>query len=226
MNRSNDTARESDVLAALRRATSSRHERLDSGLPLSALDATLADYAHHLQLLRAWLLPLAAAWPGRDDGPRGESISPAPHLALIEADLADPALASCPAAAFAPSLAWPEEASPAYRWGAAYVVEGSQLGGAVLYKRLAAQLAPHPLRYLHGAGESGPGPRWRAFMAGLRGACRRRTRSPTPAAAPAMPSTASRRWHSTATEPPSRSGASVPRRVNGPRGAAPTYLSR
>ena len=60
MNRSNDTARESDVLAALRQATRSRHERLDSGLPLSAPDATLADYARHLQLLRAWLAPFRA----------------------------------------------------------------------------------------------------------------------------------------------------------------------
>jgi heme oxygenase len=50
----------------------------------------------------------------------------------------------------------------------AYVVEGSQLGGAVLHKRLADQLAPHPLRYLAGAGEAGPGPRWRAFMLALR----------------------------------------------------------
>lgn len=38
----------------------------------------------------------------------------------------------------------------------------------MLYKRLAGQLAPHPLRYLRGAGEAGPGPRWRAFMLALR----------------------------------------------------------
>ena len=37
-----------------------------------------------------------------------------------------------------------------------------------LYKRLAARLAPHPLRYLRGAGDAGPGPRWRAFMEALR----------------------------------------------------------
>jgi heme oxygenase len=48
-----------------------------------------------------------------------------------------------------------------------YVIEGSQLGGAVLYQRLHERLAPHPLRYLRGAPE-GPGPRWRAFMLALR----------------------------------------------------------
>jgi heme oxygenase len=47
------------------------------------------------------------------------------------------------------------------------VIEGSHLGGAVLYQRLHELLAPHPLRYLRGA-PGGPGPRWRAFMLALR----------------------------------------------------------
>jgi heme oxygenase len=169
MNRLPDTARESDVLAALRQATASRHERLDSGLPLSAPDATLADYAAHLQLLRDWLTPLQAWLDGFADGPQGASgLALAPHLALIEADLAEPSLAGYDGAIQRDTMPWPQDASAAYRWGVAYVVEGSQLGGAVLYKRLAQQLAPHPLRYLRGAGEAGPGPRWRAFMGALR----------------------------------------------------------
>jgi len=169
MNQIHDTARESDVLAALRQATAARHERLDSGLPLSAPDATLADYSAHLQLLRAWLAPLQDWLAGFDNGPQGPSGLPAaPHLALIEADLADPALAGQATPPVAAHTAWPDGASAAYRWGVAYVVEGSQLGGAVLYKRLAGQLAPHPLRYLRGAGVEGPGPRWRAFMGALR----------------------------------------------------------
>lgn len=169
MNPPLDTARESDVLTALRRATASRHERLDSGLPLSSPDATLADYAQHLQLLRAWLAPLEAWQHGFVDGPQGAAgIAAAPHLALIDADLADPSLADHQSAAPATPAPWPLDASPAYRWGVAYVVEGSQLGGAVLYKRLAGQLASHPLRYLRGAGGEGPGPRWRAFLQALR----------------------------------------------------------
>jgi heme oxygenase len=169
MNHPLDTARESDVLAALRQATATRHERLDSGLPLSSPDATLADYFHHLQLLRAWLAPLEDWQHGFADGPQGAAgIAAAPHLALIDADLAEPSLAACDRALRAAAVPWPVDASPAYRWGVAYVVEGSQLGGAVLHKRLAAQLAPHPLRYLAGAGAAGPGPRWRAFMLALR----------------------------------------------------------
>jgi heme oxygenase len=171
MNRPLDTARESDVLTALRRATATRHERLDSGLPLSAPDATLADYARHLHLLRAWLVPLDAWQHGFTDGPQGPAgFAAAAHLALIEADLAEASLAAYDSAAHAAPapVAWPAHASPAYRWGVTYVVEGSQLGGTVLYKRLASQLAPHPLRYLSGAGEAGPGPRWRACMLALR----------------------------------------------------------
>ena len=169
MNRSLDTAHAPDVLAALRHATAARHERLDSALPLSAPGATLADYASHLHLLRDWLLPLQGWLSGYSDGPQGPAgLMPAAHLALIEADLADPMLAAHDGAAHPPLVSWPEGASAAYRWGVAYVVEGSQLGGAVLYKRLAGQLAPHPLRYLRGAGEEGPGPRWRAFMLALR----------------------------------------------------------
>ena len=169
MNRPLDAARESDVLTALRQATGSRHERLDSGLPLSRPDATLADYAHHLCLLRDWLTPLDAWLDAYDDGPHGPTgVARAPHLGLIEADLAEPSLASPPCGTRSHDVPWPAGASAAYRWGVAYVVEGSQLGGAVLYKRLAGQLAPHPLRYLRGSGEGGPGPRWRAFMAALR----------------------------------------------------------
>lgn len=169
MNRPHDTARESDVLAALRQGTNARHELLDSGLPLSKPDATLADYATHLQLLRAWLAPMQEWLAGFHDSPQGAAGLPAaPHLSLIEADLAEPSLAGLAAPLSTSTPAWPADASAAYRWGVAYVVEGSQLGGAVLYKRLADQLAPHPLRYLRGSGEEGPGPRWRAFMLALR----------------------------------------------------------
>ena len=172
MNRSKEPAAHSDgfaagladPLAALRAATDSRHQRLDSGLPIGAPDASLGDYARHLHMLQAWLAPLQAWLAGFRDGPRFDQ---AGRLALIDADLGEPGM---PAAAGFPAarVDWPLDASPAWRWGVCYVIEGSQLGGAVLYKRLAEQLAPHPLRYLRGAGEAGPGPRWRAFMGALR----------------------------------------------------------
>jgi len=153
-----------DVLAALRAATSERHERLDSGLPLSGPTPDLTDYARHLTLVRDWLTPLQAWLDGFSDGP--QAVLPAlERLPLIAADLAEPGMPAVRDAS--PAHAWPLDASAAYRWGVAYVIEGSQLGGAVLYRQLAERFAPHPLRYLRGVPQ-GPGPRWRDFMLALR----------------------------------------------------------
>jgi heme oxygenase len=160
-----------DPLAALRGATAQQHAILDAGLPLAQAGATLDDYRGHLLMLRAWLMPIEAWLSGFDDGPQGPA-APPPVLRsrIIDDDLALGLLVQGGALA-QPSDAWPAGASAAYRWGVCYVVEGSQLGGVVLYRRLAGQLAPHPLNYLKGSAE-GPGPRWRAFSEALRGQLR------------------------------------------------------
>jgi heme oxygenase len=163
-----EAAREPDALAALRSATSSRHQELDSGLPIGAPEASLVDYASHLGMLRAWLAPLQDWLGGFSDGPQFDPHVDLPgRLALIEQDLAEPGMPPPPVPPGAAAAAWPANASPAWRWGVSYVIEGSQLGGAVLYQRLHERLAPHPLRYLKGP-DAGPGPRWRAFMQALR----------------------------------------------------------
>lgn len=169
MNSPHDGAGDADVLAALRQATASRHAALDAGLPLSSDNATLSDYRSHLTLVHNWLAPLQHWLDSFSDGPQGpDGLAPADRLALIEADLAEESLSRLrAAAACAPPSDWPADASAAYRWGVCYVIEGSQLGGAVLYQRLCERLAPHPLRYLRGTLD-GPGPRWREFMLALR----------------------------------------------------------
>ena len=153
---------EQDVLAALRQATARRHAELDSSTPLAAGEVDLRAYHDHLRLLEQWLAPIQD-WMARfDDGPRLPAC-----LHAIREDLAHPALAGMPAPAEnAIAVAWPAQCGAAWRWGVCYVIEGSQLGGAVLYKRLADRLAPHPLDYLRGAGS--PGPRWQQFIAALR----------------------------------------------------------
>ncbi len=173
-----------DPLADLRQATASRHTVLDHAMPLAAPAPTLDDYGNHLRLLHAWLLPLRDWQAGFKDGPQDPALWQTDDaLAQIAADLraasfdahadapaATPA-ATPPARTPAPvsRWPWPPAASAAYRWGVMYVVEGSRLGGAVLYRQLAARLAPHPLHYL-GAGGAAPGPRWLRFMAALRAA--------------------------------------------------------
>lgn len=181
------TTEHQDVLAALRAATAERHAVLDAQTPLAQDAVDLAAYRAHLQLLEQWLAPIVAWLHGREADEAGHDapvcVPDLPdYLASIRADLAHPSLhlpdtadsvVSGKAGAVADGeqeqgaqQAWPAEASAAYRWGVCYVVEGSQLGGAVLYKRLAARLAPHPLAYLRGNGS--PGPHWQQFMAALR----------------------------------------------------------
>jgi heme oxygenase len=120
--------------------------------------------------LRTWLVPLHVWLAGFADGP---PFAHATRLARIDADLAEAehALSTTPAGTGTDGAAWPATASLAYRWGVHYVIEGSQLGGAVLYERLRERLAPHGLRYLKGD-DAGPGPRWRVFMQAVRASVR------------------------------------------------------
>lgn len=154
-----------DALKALRSATAERHTLLDTGLPLAGEAPTLGDYASHLRMLRTWLAPIED-WLGAGEGP-GTAMTPLRRIPLIEADLCDPAMPVASQETPQVQAPWPVNASAAYRWGVAYVAEGSQLGGAVLYQRLASRLAPHPLAYLRGEA-AGPGPRWRSFMLALK----------------------------------------------------------
>ncbi|MDE1179765.1 biliverdin-producing heme oxygenase [Paraburkholderia sp.] len=160
-----------DALAVLRNATAEQHALLHRIMPLSVDTDTIDDYLDHLGLLRAWLVPLDAWLAGFDDGPQAHPALPDAHrIALIDADFAH---ASVPAAsrrddATTPAVTrWEGARSAAYRWGISYVVEGSQLGGSVLYARLNQRLAPHPLGYLQ-AGREQAGARWSAVMKALR----------------------------------------------------------
>ena len=153
---------ELDVLTALRQATARRHAELDARTPLAAGDVDLRAYHDHLRLLERWLEPIQAWMAQFDDGPGLPD-----YLQAIRRDLAHAALGGMASQAQGMAAeAGPAQSGAAWRWGVCYVVEGSQLGGAVLYKRLAERLAPHPLDYLRGAGS--PGPRWREFIDALR----------------------------------------------------------
>ncbi len=151
---------EPDILDALRQATSPLHAQVDQCLPLARPSPSLADYRSHLRVLEAWLQRLAR-------------IEPAPpalaaHRAQLAEDLATcEALLPPDASAHAPVPAARVSRPPAFVWGVSYVLEGSRLGGRVLYRQLAERLAPHPLNYLQGAGEQ-TGAHWKAFLAQLR----------------------------------------------------------
>lgn len=146
-------------------------------MPLASA-ATLDAYRRHLLLIRAWLAPFEHAFAAFDDGPQDAArVSRVTRAPLIERDLAHPAMRAlhvdndvdATRVAHEATLLPPLQTDAAWRWGASYVIEGSQLGGAVLLRRLREPLAPHPLHYLGGEG-AGPGPRWHAFIAALRDA--------------------------------------------------------
>ena len=174
-----------DPLLALREATASQHAVLDAALAIGRPGADAQTYAAHLLVLRRWLAPLESWLPAFPDGPFGPGgLSFQARMPRIHADLDELHACGLAAQAVAPcGLAvengrpdapaetrldqWSAPATAAYRWGVAYVMEGSQLGGAVLYQQLKTRLAPLSLCYLRGD-VAGPGPRWRDFMLGLR----------------------------------------------------------
>jgi heme oxygenase len=150
-----------DALAALRGATRALHERLDRHLPLAGPGANLDDYRHHLAASAAWVGGLQP-WLER----AGEGAAASRRLDWIARDLADCGASTLPAGS-AGRVRAADDGSVAFCFGILYVVEGAALGGLELHRRLRARLAPHPLRYLAGAGEA-TAARWRAVMQALR----------------------------------------------------------
>jgi heme oxygenase (biliverdin-IX-beta and delta-forming) len=143
-----------DARAALRSATAPDHERLDALFGQFRLDdptdyrAFLTAHAMALPAIEhaldtAGFAALLDDWPARKRGP------------AIAADLAT---LGQPAPAL---LAAPPLDTPAAQWGAAYVVEGSRLGGALLARGVAET---SPTSYL--GTPQAPGA-WRNFLARL-----------------------------------------------------------
>lgn len=155
-----------DPRDALRRATSHLHAAVDTGMPLSGPAPSLADYHTHLCLLRDWVQALRVL-PGV--APRLDAEAQALAVDIADCERLRASDWPAPRAAVDAALASTTPDSDARAWGVAYVIEGSRLGGQVLYRRLAEPLAPHPLRYLQGAGAQ-TGARWRVFLESLRAA--------------------------------------------------------
>lgn len=159
-----------NALQELRAATGSLHAELDAGLPIGRHQAVLADYVSHLQMLRPWLMKSQAMLHATNAGGLQASADRiGERLRKLDADLEDAGQASRlgppPEPGTRENVTAP--VSSAYGWGRAYVVEGSALGGRVLFKRLQARLAPHPLRYLAGDAATSPGAAWSHFTAEL-----------------------------------------------------------
>lgn len=150
----------SPVHQFLRDGTRDRHEALDQGLALADGNVSPARYVAYLRAMLGWLEPVENRlwqldWPAtlRAEDRDGKS-------ALIRADLrAAGDSAPVPQCPDAPR----PRAADAYALGVAYVVEGSQLGGRFLAKRLETLAPPLPLGYLRGYSDD-VGPLWKGFL--------------------------------------------------------------
>ena len=142
------------ALTALRASTRERHAALEIRLAIAHPDAGRAEYAAHIAALYGWL---SAIDPSQCDCEE--------KLQWLREDIA-----VAQAGGFLPgpiAMAQPVDlGSDARRWGWAYVIEGSMLGGRFLLDRLGERLSPWPARYLVGYG-SATGRRWRNFLDAL-----------------------------------------------------------
>lgn len=152
---------EPDALASLRSATAQAHARLDSQLPIAHPQASLADYLQHVTLIDAWLAEIDLLRGAADAWPPGWNEAQQGRRARIAADLSG---VSHGPVGLAGRIDAPAQLPPGFGWGVAYVVEGSQLGGQMLYRRLHDRLAPHALHYLRGDGSSAQWPRFTAAL--------------------------------------------------------------
>lgn len=156
-----------DAHATLRSATRERHERLDSSLRIGSADAGYADYVAYVAALGGWLRPVEDAlwardWPAslRPDLRRDKS-------ARIDRDLAAARAMGeqAPAASVCDNLPAVGR-SRAYDAGVMYVIEGSQLGGRMMAKRLRQAWPGRQFHYMEGYGAD-LGALWKDFMAFL-----------------------------------------------------------
>ncbi|WP_254926123.1 biliverdin-producing heme oxygenase [Bordetella genomosp. 11] len=157
-----------DVHASLRLATQSRHERLDSSLRIGSADAGYADYLAYLAALRGWLEPVETAlwareWPSslqpelrqRKSARIEQDFEAARGLGVV--------VPPVPVCGQLPDI----DRSRAYALGVMYVIEGSQLGGRMMAKRLQQAWPDRPFHYMEGYGPE-LGALWKAFTAFLR----------------------------------------------------------
>jgi heme oxygenase (biliverdin-IX-beta and delta-forming) len=158
-----------NALDIIRAETADAHHALEQQLEVARPDAGEDAYLRYLRALLGWLEPLEALlW----QGPWPEAVGVARRAGKarwIVADLHARGLDEAEISAIPRRAVLAEQTSLVQRFGIAYVVEGAQLGGQVLLRRLGPRVAPLPTRFLVGYGRD-CAKLWRSFVDALAGA--------------------------------------------------------
>lgn len=157
-------ANPSSLMQAMREASHDLHLRLEHRLTISSPDADKDDYVQYIRAMWGWLSPIeprlwSGEWPVALNATQRSCKTAWLEEDLRHAGLDASAIANIPLCTVPPRLATMGE-----RIGWAYVIEGAQLGGQVLRKRLALALDPWVPRWLAGYG-SQTAANWKIFAA-------------------------------------------------------------
>lgn len=140
-----------EARAALRKGTAADHERLD----VLFGGFRLGDPQDYRAFLTAHAMALTAVERALDAAGFGDTLDDWPQRKRGDAIAADLAAIGEPSPTPLPATSLD---TPAAQWGAAYVIEGSRLGGALLARSVPEDL---PKSYL---GSAQPPGSWRKFL--------------------------------------------------------------
>jgi len=144
------------LLKLLKRETHDLHVEAERHVRILDPDATEAQYVRYLQRMYGFHAAIEAAFADHAElAAAGFDAAGRSKRGLIEADLAILGAPTGPLASI------PDVRGLARGAGAAYVVEGSTLGGAFILAKMPAQ---RTARFLAGYGDD-TGPRWKQFAA-------------------------------------------------------------
>ncbi len=154
------------TLTTIRAATGDLHAALDAELAIGAAEPTPEIYIRHVSAMLGWVEPVERLL-ARAEWPSGLEIEARLHKsAALVTDLAIAGWSSEQIAAVPRCRGLPPLDTVPRRFGALYVIEGSTLGGQVLWRRSQSALSPWPLRALAGYGRD-TGRLWRIFVTNL-----------------------------------------------------------
>jgi heme oxygenase len=158
------------ILDALRARTRALHEQVESGVDLMRALGSREAYRELLEGYLSLYRPFEAALAGADAkiqalvGWPGDA-----HVPLLERDLRALGATDAEIVAVPDADGLPDLSAADAMLGALYVVEGSQLGGQVIYREIQSQLqmdGENGAAFFLGDGEK-TGSEWKLFRAGL-----------------------------------------------------------